>query len=75
MRTLSDVLKQEYGQKIYKLTLSSGCTCPNRDGTAGCGGCAFCSEGGSGEFAARGADIEEQIREAKAALQPLADEA
>ena len=73
MRTLSDVLKQEYGQKIYKLTLSSGCTCPNRDGTAGCGGCAFCSEGGSGEFAARGADIEEQIREAKARIRNKTD--
>ncbi len=49
--TVSDYLKNQYGQKVYKLSLSSGCTCPNRDGTIGYGGCTFCSEGGSGEFA------------------------
>ena len=65
MRTLSTALKQQYGEKIYKLSLSSGCTCPNRDGTVGSGGCAFCSEGGSGEFAASADEIEVQIEEAK----------
>ena len=65
MRTLSAALKQQYGEKIYKLSLTSGCTCPNRDGTAGFGGCAFCSEGGSGEFAASADEIEAQIAEAK----------
>lgn len=49
--TLSDYLKARYGQKIYKISLASGCTCPNRDGTLGTGGCTFCSAGGSGEFA------------------------
>ena len=49
---ISEELKKTYGQKIYKLSLQSGCTCPNRDGTAGTGGCTFCSEGGSGDFAA-----------------------
>ena len=65
MRTLSKVLREQYGEKIYKLSLSSGCTCPNRDGTVGFGGCAFCSEGGSGEFASTAKEIEEQIEEAK----------
>ena len=65
MRTLSTALKQQYGEKIYKLSLTSGCTCPNRDGTTGRGGCAFCSEGGSGEFAASADEIEVQIEEAK----------
>ncbi len=51
IRTLSDHLKQQYGQKVYKLSLSAGRTCPNRDGTLGTGGCSFCSAGGSGEFA------------------------
>jgi len=51
--TLSSYLKRQYGQKIYKLSLESGCTCPNRDGTLGTGGCTFCSAGGSGEFAQR----------------------
>ena len=65
MRTLSTVLRDQYGEKIYKLSLSSGCTCPNRDGTVGFGGCAFCSEGGSGEFASTAKEIEVQIGEAK----------
>ena len=62
---LSNALKQQYGEKIYKLSLTSGCTCPNRDGTVGRGGCAFCSEGGSGEFAASADEIEVQMEEAK----------
>ncbi len=69
---LSDYLKKEYGEKSYRLSLSSGCTCPNRDGsivlpdgTAPTGGCTFCSEGGSGEFASAIAPIDEQINEAK----------
>ncbi|MBO7632033.1 MAG: TIGR01212 family radical SAM protein, partial [Lachnospiraceae bacterium] len=65
LRFLSDVLKEQYGEKIYRLALSSGCTCPNRDGTTGTGGCTFCSEGGSGEFAAAPAPIGEQIEAAK----------
>ena len=68
MYTLSEFLRSEYGEKIYKLSLSSGCTCPNRDGTIGCGGCTFCSEGGSGDHAAAMAPIEEQIEEAKALI-------
>ena len=73
MRRLSEVLKQEYGEKIYKLTLSSGCTCPNRDGKIGYGGCTFCSEGGSGEFASQAPDIEGQIEEAKQRIRNKTD--
>ncbi len=65
MIRLSDCLKQRFGEKVYRLSLSSGCTCPNRDGKPGFGGCSFCSEGGSGEFAAAPAPIESQIEEAK----------
>lgn len=61
IRTVSEELKRIYGQKIYKLSLSSGCTCPNRDGSKGRGGCTFCSEGGSGDFAAPFLPVEEQI--------------
>lgn len=46
-------LKQIYGEKIYKIALDAGMTCPNRDGTCGTRGCIFCSAGGSGDFAAR----------------------
>ena len=44
-------LKQTYGEKVYKITLNAGCSCPNRDGTIGTGGCIFCSSQGSGDFA------------------------
>ena len=50
--SLSDALKEEFGAKVYKLALDAGCTCPNRDGTLDTRGCIFCSEGGSGDFAA-----------------------
>ena len=69
MRRLSQVLQEQYGEKVYKLSLSSGCTCPNRDGTLGVGGCTFCSAGGSGEFAAAAAPIAAQIAEAKQRIQ------
>jgi radical SAM protein (TIGR01212 family) len=65
MKKLSDILKQQYGEKIFKICLTSGCTCPNRDGKIGFGGCSFCSEGGSGEFASAPGDIDTQIEEAK----------
>lgn len=44
-------LKEMFGEKIYKICLDGGFTCPNRDGKISTGGCIFCSEGGSGEFA------------------------
>ncbi|MBO4498215.1 MAG: TIGR01212 family radical SAM protein [Lachnospiraceae bacterium] len=66
IHTISEILKEQYGEKIYRLALESGCTCPNRDGTVGHGGCTFCSEGGSGEFASKVAPVAEQIEQAKA---------
>lgn len=64
--SLDASLKDMFGEKIYKLALDGGMTCPNRDGTLGTGGCIFCSEGGSGEFAERHqADIFTQIEAAK----------
>ncbi len=63
---VNEYLKSRYGCKVYKLALSAGTTCPNRDGKIGEGGCIFCSEGGAGEFAADSAKpISEQIKEAK----------
>ena len=60
---LSPYLKNRFGCKVYKLSLSANCTCPNRDGTVGTRGCIFCS--GSGEFAASGAaSIPEQLEQA-----------
>ncbi len=71
---LSTYLKEKYGEKVYRLSLSSGCTCPNRDGSAGItGGCTFCSEGGSGEFAAAFGDVDKQIDEAKKRISQKTD--
>jgi len=65
-RSLSDYLIERFGQKIYKLSLDGGMTCPNRDGTVGTGGCIFCLDG-SGAFAQRQCgDIDAQIEQAKA---------
>lgn len=57
MITYNDMMKNKYGCKVYKLSLDAMCTCPNRDGTKGVGGCIFCSEGGSGDFAEKVEDI------------------
>jgi len=61
--SLNDRLREQYGTKVYKLSLSSGCSCPNRDGTLGRRGCIFCD--GAGAFAAAGS-IPEQLESAKA---------
>ncbi len=73
MRRLGTVLREQYGEKVYKLSLSSGCSCPNRDGTLGYGGCSFCSAGGSGDFAAAFAPIGQQLEEAKARIRQKTD--
>lgn len=44
-------MKKRFGEKVYKISLDGGMTCPNRDGTIGTGGCIFCSGNGSGDFA------------------------
>ena len=49
--TFNYYLKTKYKQKIAKISLNADFTCPNRDGTAGIGGCLFCSDSGSGDFA------------------------
>ena len=60
--TASDFYRERFGCKVYKLALDAGCTCPNRDGTKGYGGCIFCSQTGSGDFAAsRRLPVAEQI--------------
>lgn len=66
---LSAYLKNTYGEKIFKIALDGGFTCPNRDGSKGLRGCIFCSAGGSGEFATAvsgvpGEGIDEQIQTA-----------
>lgn len=64
--SLSSYLKNKYGEKIFKIALDGGFTCPNRDGTKGDRGCIFCSAGGSGEFATEVTEtsVPEQIEKA-----------
>lgn len=64
--SLDYMLKERYSEKLYKLSLNGGMTCPNRDGKISEGGCIFCSAGGSGDFAANfNPDIAKQIEQAK----------
>ena len=63
--SLDYYLKQTFGEKVYRLSLNGGMTCPNRDGTLGNRGCIFCSAGGSGDFAASADSITDQIAQAK----------
>lgn len=54
--------REKFGQKIIKISLDGGFTCPNRDGSLSYGGCIFCSEKGSGDFAGdRNLDIKDQF--------------
>lgn len=60
--SLDYMLRRRFGEKIYKVSLNGGMTCPNRDGTLGNRGCIFCSAGGSGDFAGSASlSITEQI--------------
>lgn len=63
-------LKQTFGEKVYRLSLNGGMTCPNRDGTLDDRGCIFCSAGGSGDFAAApDLSVHAQILSAKKRIQ------
>lgn len=63
--SIDSYLKQTFGEKVYRLSLHGGMTCPNRDGTLGHHGCIFCSAAGSGDFAQKYLPIPEQIAAAK----------
>lgn len=63
------MLKERFAEKIYKVALDAGMTCPNRDGTLGSRGCIFCSAGGSGDFAGSRQDsITQQIEKQAASI-------
>lgn len=64
--SLNNYLRNKFGCKVYKLSISSGLSCPNRDGKLSTKGCIFCSNGGSGDFATSAAlSVTEQIKQAK----------
>lgn len=72
--SLNEYLKNTFGEKVYKISLSGGMTCPNRDGTLDSRGCIFCSKGGSGEFSANALlPISEQLEQAKRRIREKTD--
>lgn len=59
-------LNRKFGTKVFKVALNAGFTCPNIDGSKGFGGCSYCSDSGSGDFAGNPAQsILEQFEEVK----------
>ena len=72
--SLDAYLKKTFGEKVYKLPLDGGMTCPNRDGTCGDRGCIFCSAGGSGDFAGNPREsIRQQIVSGKEQIKKKTD--
>ena len=64
--SLDYYIKETFGEKLYKIALDGGMSCPNRDGKIGTGGCIFCSAGGSGDFAGdRRVSIKKQLETGK----------
>ncbi len=64
--SLNYFLREKFGEKIFKISLDGGFSCPNRDGTVSHGGCIFCSERGSGDFAgSRDFSIDRQFSDIK----------
>lgn len=49
--TFNEEMRRAFGEKVFKVSLDAGFTCPNRDGILGWNGCVYCSERGSGDFA------------------------
>lgn len=72
--SLDHYLKNTFGEKVYRLSLNGGMTCPNRDGRLDTRGCIFCSAGGSGDFAAAPElSVTEQIAQAKSRIAAKSD--
>lgn len=64
--SLNYFLRNKFGEKIYKISLDGGFTCPNRDGKVAKGGCTFCSSSGSGDYAgSRVLSITDQFEDRK----------
>lgn len=64
--SINNYLRNKFGKKVYKISIDGGFTCPNRDGKISTGGCIFCSEKGSGDFAtSKTLSITQQIEQGK----------
>ncbi len=67
--TLNAHLRETFGEKVYKVTIDAGFTCPNQDGSKGDGGCIYCFRDRSARHLVENASVQQQIREGIAALQ------
>ncbi|MGL5151915.1 MAG: TIGR01212 family radical SAM protein [Clostridium sp.] len=64
--SLNYFLRNKFGEKVFKISLDGGFTCPNRDGKVARGGCTFCSSSGSGDYAgSRALSIGQQFDDRK----------
>ncbi len=64
--SLNYFLRHKFNEKVFKISLDGGFSCPNRDGTISIGGCLFCSESGSGDYAGdRHLSISKQFSDVK----------
>lgn len=63
--SLNYFLREKFGEKVFKISLDAGFSCPNRDGKVSSGGCIFCSARGSGDFAGCGEDLVKQFNDIK----------
>lgn len=64
-RSLGQYFREKYGQKVGKLSLDAGFSCPNRDGSISYKGCIFCSEKGSGDFTSGNISLKAQMKDQK----------
>ena len=68
--SLNYFLRDKFGEKVFKISLDGGFTCPNRDGKISKGGCMFCSERGSGDYAGdRDLSISKQFDDVKVMME------
>ena len=69
--SLNEFLRDRHNEKILKLSIDGGFTCPNRDGKISTKGCLFCSERGSGDFTSyQKGNITAQLESARLLLEP-----
>ena len=67
--SLNHFLRSKFGCKVFKISLDGGFSCPNRDGKISFGGCIFCSDRGSGDFAGRrSVSLTKQFSDIKAVM-------
>lgn len=66
--SLNYFLRNKFSEKIFKVSIDAGFTCPNRDGKVGIGGCIFCSARGSGDFTGKSKNLKNQFEEVKSIM-------